>query len=178
MERRQMWSESQIHRLSIEKELLETHFPGRTSWHDHIDANRTKIEIALNTNDDIEYVLRVYLTDDFPNSCPTMTVVSPRLRLRNGDSFPQTNTEFHTLQNVDGYPSICHFHPAFWTQENTLYQVFMKGRVWLEAYSLYHITGEVMDKYLKEFENPPPPVVASSDKKKLKKRLSDVLRRR
>ena len=176
MEQRYMWSESQRRRLQIERELLERHFPGRTSWYDQADASSTKVEIALNTNDNTEYILRVYLTEDFPSSCPALTVVSPRLKLRNGQCFPETNTEFHTLQTIDGYPSICHFHPAFWTQENTIYQVFMKGRLWLEAYSLYHSTGEVMDTYLKEFQNTPSPQVVPPEKKR--SRLPSIFRRR
>ena len=179
MEPRISWSHSQRKRLVVEKELLEEYFPGRTSWFDHTDASNTKVEIALNTNDQTEYILRIYLTEDFPSSCPMMSVVSPRLRLRNGNRFPEASTAFHTLlQVVDGYPTICHFHPESWTQENTLYQVFMKGRLWLEAYCLYHKTGEVMDKFLKEFDITPTPEVVPLARTRSRSRFLGLLRRR
>ena len=157
MEPTEMWSHEQRKRSALEKQLLEEYFPGRTSWFNSTDANNTKVEIALNTNDKTEYTLRIYLQSDFPNSCPMLTVLSPRLKLKDGSRFPDCSTEFHTLQCVDEYPSICHFHPEVWTQEDTLYQVFMKGRLWLEAYSLYHKTGESMDTFLKEFGSTPAP---------------------
>lgn len=164
------WDNAQRQRLGVEKLLLDEYFPGRTVWHDQMDASKTKVDIALNTNDGTEYTLRIYLEEDFPRSYPVLTVVSPRLKLKNGDRFPENSTEFHTQTPVEGYPSICHFHPMAWTQDNTLFEIFMKGRIWLEAYSLHHRTGKMMNIYLKEFgctpSTTPPP-----KKRSLLKRL-------
>ncbi|CAB3977517.1 Hypothetical predicted protein [Paramuricea clavata] len=173
-----MWSDRQRKRLGIEKNLLEDYFPARTNWTNSTNATKTKVDIALNTNDKTEYILRIHLTQDFPNACPMLTVVSPMLKSRKGDRFPESSTEFHTLQNIEGYPTVCHFHPESWTQENTLYQVFMKGRLWLEAYSLYHSTGKIMDTFLKEFDSAPEPEVVPAEKKRSKSRLRSILRRR
>ena len=178
MEPTESWSRSQRKRLALEKNLLEKYFPGRTSWSTCTNANSTKVNIALNTNDKTEYTLRFYLQADFPNSCPMLTVVSPRLKLINGERFPDCSREFHTLQYIDEYPSICHFHPESWTQENTLYQVVMKGRLWLEAYSLYHKTGKQMDTFLKEFDSTPAEETSARPSQRLRSRLQSIFRRR
>ena len=164
------WSDRQKHRIDIEKNLLTEYFSDRTFW----NANNTKVEIHMNTNDNTKYVLQILLPEDFPYSSPTLCVISPRLELRNGEYFPESSTSLHTLINIDGHTTICHFHPQFWTQDNTLYQVIMKGRLWLEAYSLYHRTGKTMDKYLKEFGTQE----ISSEKEKSKFRLRNIFRRR
>lgn len=169
------WTHSQRKRLSVEKGLLEQYFAGRTKWLDHTNATKAKVDIALNTNDNAEYVLRIYLTEDFPNSCPALAVVSPRLKLKDGGRFPEVHSEFHTLENVEEYPTICHFNPDSWTQEFTLYQVFMKGRLWLEAYSLYHKYGGTMDQYLKKCEDSEEP---RTPENRRPRRFLDSIRRR
>ena len=35
-----------------------------------------------------------------------------------------------------------------WSNDNSLYQVLMKGRIWLEAYEIHLRTGEDLEKYL------------------------------
>ena len=56
----------------------------------------------------------------------------------------------HTGYNIDGYSGICHFRPNLWRANNTLYQVFMKGLIWLEAYQSHLRTGQPLSKYLSE----------------------------
>ena len=61
-----------------------------------------------------------------------------------------TSAEFHTLSGIDGHTHICHFKASLWTDNNTLYQVVMKGLIWLEAYEAHLRTGKSMDVFLAE----------------------------
>ena len=143
------WSTAQKNRLAIEKDLLERYFQDRVKWYNptSFDAN---VEIKMTSNSNKRYTVRVYLPEDFPNSCPDMVLVSPQsLHLKNGDSFPFVSSEFHTIGMRDGCLKLCHFNPEMWTADNTLYQVFMKSRLWIEGYEAHLNTGKDMDVFLK-----------------------------
>ena len=120
------WTTVQQDRLAIEKRTLEKYFRLGISWID--PRHQTKVEVVLKSNSDNVYVLRIYIPEDFPNSCPVLVVVQPKtLQLRNGTRLPEASYTFHTLPDNDGFHRICHFYPPDWTQDITLYQVFMKG---------------------------------------------------
>ena len=141
------WTPNQRVRLAIEKEKLEKYFLGGITWID--PTGETKVEVRLTSNSDTEYKLRIYLPPDYPNCCPKLVVVSPKqLLLNDGTPIPRLSGAFHTLERKDGFQSICHFYPPDWTADNTLYQVFMKGRLWIEAYEAHLDTGRNMDYYL------------------------------
>ncbi len=121
-----VWLPSQKARLAIEKEKLEQYFRLGVTWID--PRHDTKVEVLLKSNSDKEYKLRIYIPVDFPNSCPALVLVQPKiLVLKNGTRLPEGNSAFHTLPDTDGFHRICHFHPTVWSQDITLYQVFMKG---------------------------------------------------
>ena len=46
--------------------------------------------------------------------------------------------------------SICHFYPLHWNAQDTLYEVFMKGRLWIEAYEGHLNSGQPINNYLPE----------------------------
>ena len=142
------WDAVQRKRLGMEKELLERYFPGRVTWTD--PTGNTKVEVRMTTSNDKSYTLRVYIPDNCLNSCPTMVVCNPssQLRTRNGNVIH--GAEDHSWGEFDGLTNICHFHSSRWTGENTLYQVFMKGLIWLEAYEGHLRTGKSLSAYLKE----------------------------
>lgn len=144
------WSYEQKNRLGVEKQLLDKYFKDRVTWNNptSFDAN---VEIKMTSNSDRSYILRVYLEHDFPNSCPQMVLVSPENPLlRNGDPLPIVSSVFHTIgMRGDGYIKLCHFIPEEWTNDNTLFQVFMKGRLWIEAYEGHLDTSKNIDEYLK-----------------------------
>ena len=144
-----VWSPSQRTRLAIEKEKLEHYFRLGVTWID--PQHETKVEVFLKSNSDKEYKLRIYIPVDFPNSCPVLVVVSPpKLLLKNGLRLPQMDDSFHTLEDTHGFHRICHFYPPDWTGDITLYQIFMKGRLWIEAYEAHLETGKDMDVFLGE----------------------------
>lgn len=143
------WSAVQQNRLAVEKSLLESYFRNRVTWID--PGHQTKVEVRVTCSNDKQYTLRVYLPSDFPNSCPNMVVkTSSKLRARNGHLLEEYPGDNHLGYTIDGYTGICHFRPNWWKGENTLYQVFMKGLIWLEAYEAHLRTGQPLSQYLSE----------------------------
>lgn len=144
------WSATQQRRLGFEKELLEKYFRGRVSWIN--PTGDTRVEVRVTCTNDKQYTLRVYLPSDYPNSCPQMVVSSPSscLRKKNGSLLSGTSGEDHVLASRDGCTQICHYNSGLWRDDNTLYQVIMKGLIWLEAYEAHLRTGESLCRYLQE----------------------------
>ena len=143
------WSASQQTRLGYEKQLLEQYFRGnRATWID--PTGNTRVEIRVTCSSNREYTLRIYIPVDFPNSCPQMVVCNPShcLVKRNGTTMNSGNGDDHTWGSKDGCTQICHYKPADWTNDNTLYQVTMKGLIWLEAYEAHLRTGYSLSNYL------------------------------
>ena len=59
----------------------------------------------------------------------------------------------HTLTKRAGYLRICRYHSSQWTDRSSLYEVVIKGRVWLEAYEGHIRTGRPMNHFLREMES-------------------------
>lgn len=149
------WSLVQRRRLAFERKLLETHFRNEVIWINPTDRGDTTVEVVVACSSDKEYTLRVYLPSDFPNSCPSMIVCSPChcLMKKNGTFLSGWSGEDHTLSSKNGCTQICHWRPDLWKDEYTLYQVIMKGLVWLEAYEVHLQTGYTLDTYLQADES-------------------------
>jgi len=147
------WSAAQQQRLGFEKDLLEKYFRGRVSWID--PTGSTRVEVRVTCTNDKQYTLRVYLPSDYPSSCPEMVVkpfsfFSSYLRKKDGTKMDDASGSDHTYGSRDGYTQICHFQPSLWKDDNTLYQVIMKGLIWLEAYEAHLRTGNPLSRYLTE----------------------------
>ena len=145
------WSATQRQRLAFEKSLLEKYFRNRVSWID--PTGDTKVEVRVTCSNDKQYTLRLYLPQDFPNSVPPMIVKTPwmtTLKKRDGRTDMGECAGDHTYGTRDGCTQICHFKPALWKDNNTLYQVVMKGLIWLEAYEAHLRTGASLSRYLAE----------------------------
>ena len=147
------WTPAQRQRLATERRLLEHFFPGCVTWID--PTGDTKVEVALATNNNKNYRLRIYLknegssSSDFPNSVPEMVVSdSPRSMPKWG-----SDGETHTVGHRDGFSKICHYRSSCWTDRSTLYEVVMKGRIWIEAYEGHLTTGEKMNYFLGEMRS-------------------------
>ena len=144
------WTVAQQKRLGMEKDLLSHYFRGRVTWIE--PTGNTRVEVRMTASNDKNYTLRIYLPPDFPNSCPTMVVSNPNAALRklNGSLLTRGSDEDHTYGSRDGLTVICHFRPNRWSNENTLYQVFMKGLIWLEAYEGHLRTGKPINTFLRD----------------------------
>ena len=148
------WSLGQRKRLALENTILESYFHrDKVKWINPTDE--AQVEVKVTCSNDKKYILRVYLPPDFPNSCPSMVIISPcgLLKKRNGSLLNCMSGGDHTLSSKDGYTQICHFRPNLWRDENTIFQVIMKGLVWLEAYEVHLKTGETLDTFLQADES-------------------------
>lgn len=145
------WSQSQQTRLGYEKGLLENYFRNRVTWID--PRGDTRVEISVTCSSDRQYTLRIYIPADYPNSCPQMVVSNPSycLRKRDGSLLNSGSSDDHTWGSKDGCTQICHYKPAEWTDDNTFYQVAMKGLIWLEAYEAHLRTGQSLSNYLRHY---------------------------
>lgn len=142
------WSSLQQRRLGMEKQALDAKMKN-VSWFNPTSAGNTRVEWKANTNNGRSYTLRIYVPSNFPNECPVLVVSSPSSPLmRKGGSARLSGGEDHVYGIYDGLTQICHFNPSKWTSENSLYQIFMKGRLWLEAYEIHLRTGQYLEKYL------------------------------
>ena len=148
------WSATQRQRLAYEKSLLEKYFQNRVTWINPTEAGETKVEVLVTCSNDKQYILRVNLPPDFPNSVPPMIVKTPSmttLKKRSGNALH--GIADHTYGVRDGCTQICHFKPDLWKDNNTLYQVVMKGLIWLEAYHADLRTGQPLNVYLSEMSS-------------------------
>ena len=137
-------------RLSIEKDILDSKLNGVT-WTNPTSAGKTQVEWRVNTNNGMSYTLRVYIPENFPDACPKLVIShsshgSP-LKKKSGSVFGPSH-EDHTYCPHEGFTQICHFHPNQWSNVNTLCQILLKGRIWLEAYELHRNTGTPISSYL------------------------------
>ena len=137
------WNGVQMRRINVEREILDKYFPGKVRWIDL--RGDTKVEVTMTTNNDKTYCLRLYLPHDFPNSVPDLVVCNSPAPMPNWGGRGET----HTLKQRDGNLRICHYRPSHWSDCNTFYQIFMKGRLWLEAYEGYLRTGAPVDNFLR-----------------------------
>ena len=146
-----MWSSYQRQRLATEKTVLSEHFPDAV-WHNPTTRGQTKVDLPVRANNGAYYQLRIYVPEDFPNSCPEMVLLRSYrgYKLRDGSPLPTGSYTHHTIGKRDGYIRLCHYYPSSWDSRNTLYLVFMKGRIWIEAFECHHRTGKPLDHYLKE----------------------------
>jgi hypothetical protein len=144
------WSEAQNRRLEQEEKILEDYFPKKVKWINRNDAD-TKVEVQMTSNSNKSYTLRACIQPDYPNSCPDLLVSNPPRPLKDKQGKElECGTDNHSYGTKHGLTTICHFVPTMWTNEYTLYQVFMKGRIWLEAYEIYQQTGKPIKTYLRE----------------------------
>ena len=135
-------------RLDTEAALLSRFFPSMR-WYN--DQGQVFVEGPVHTNAGNEYDLRVVLPGDYPCSLPMLLVTYPAPLLdcegyHLGERGPSGT--MHVLGAPDGFLSVCHYDPAAWHPNHTLYRVLVKGRVWLEAYETHLATGDNIDVYL------------------------------
>jgi hypothetical protein len=143
------WTTNQQKRLSHELVILRRFFPSMT-WQNPTVPGATYVEGPLWSNSGARYQLRVYVPAQFPAICPDMIVAWPApLRDHRGKAMTKASNSMHTLGTRDGGTMICHYNPARWVPENTLYKVLLKGRIWLEAYEGHLRSGNQIEYFLK-----------------------------
>ena len=115
----------------------------RTTFGMHVEVN-----VLLTMGK--QYVLRVYLPPNFPNSCPSMVVIAPDgiLRRKDHSLLRFESRQDHVLDSQHGYTRIAHFPPNNWVGNETLLEVVQKGLVWLEAYEMHLKEGYPINWFL------------------------------
>jgi len=143
-----MWSPQQRQRLGIEKTVLEAQ-KLRVTWYNPTSRGNTFLEWETTTNSGNRYTLRVYLGADFPMDPPKLVVAYPaNITGYRGANLHNCSAHNHTYSPIDGCVQICHYR--HWGPERTLANLFLKGRIWLEALEENKATGKALDKLLAE----------------------------
>ena len=105
------------------------------------------LAIAARTNKGNNYTLRIEL-DKFPNEIPKV-FVTKMLTTRGGDPMSGVSASMHTLSSENGRTRICHYGSQAWNPRVTLFKIYAKCRLWLEAYEGHLATGRDLDHWLK-----------------------------
>lgn len=111
-----------------------------------MDSDLPYLKMVAITNSKNIYTLRVDL-DQFPESIPKV-FVTKMLKSKFGKDLNSPSHEMHTLSSEHGYTRICHYGNSSWAPNVALNKVYLKCRVWLEAYEAHLKTGENLCDYL------------------------------
>ena len=97
------WSSQQSARLHLEMDILSRYFP-TFFLKDSIIPGRAVIEGTLRSNAGNEYLIRLRVPADLPNSVPIVEIISPVLRDRFGHSLVDLGTSYpmHLLKPENG----------------------------------------------------------------------------
>ena len=118
-----------------------------------MDTDSPYIVLAARTNNGNLYTVRIDL-DEFPNEIPEVYVHRHGRVLRDsdGEALDSCSASMHTLEGNHGYTQICHFSYVAWRPTISLFKVYVRCRLWLEAYEGHLKTGLPLDHWLKHAE--------------------------
>ena len=133
-------------RYHAEVEALSLSLPPNMFQFCDMDTEKPYLKMAALTNSKKLYTLRVDL-DQFPESIPKV-FITKMLKSKNGKDLNGPSHEMHTLSSEHGYTRICHYGNSSWRPNVALNKVYLKCRVWLEAYEAHLQTGDNICDYL------------------------------
>jgi len=147
------WSSQQSARLHLEMDILSRYFP-TFFLKDSIIPGRAVIEGTMRSNAGNEYLVRLHVPADLPNSVPIVEIISPVLRDRFGHSLVDLGTSYpmHLLKPENDAVRICHYSTSHWHPNITFSKVLLKIRAWVEAYEGHLDSGYAIDHYLPHME--------------------------
>ena len=99
---------------------------------------------TVETSNNRKYYLESDLTG-YPEAMPSLCVLE-ELRRRDGRKL-DVSSAMHCLGCRDGRTYICYLR--IWRPDFHLFELFLKGNLWLEAYEAYLQTGNPIDHYLR-----------------------------
>lgn len=111
-----------------------------------MDSDMPYLKMVAITNSKKMYTIRVDL-DKFPESIPKV-FVTKMLKNKFGRDLNSPSHGMHTLSSEHGYTQICHYGSYSWRPDVSLNKVYLKCRVWLEAYEAHLQTGKNICEYL------------------------------
>ena len=114
------------------------------------DSEKEKYFIGWHTTSlhSNRYQLKISLSPHYPDKCPDLYVVTPKILKKRGEDNGSLNNDgsyhsFHTLgAGPDGCVRICHAGSNTWDASRTCVGVALQGILWLEAYEEYLSTGK------------------------------------
>lgn len=133
-------------RYHAEIEALSLSLPPNMFKFCDMDTDKPYLKMAVLTNSKKLYTLRVDL-DQFPESIPKV-FVTQMLKSKSGNDLNGPSHEMHTLSSEHGFTRICHYGNSSWRPDVALNKVYLKCRVWLEAYEAHLKTGDNLCDYL------------------------------
>ena len=133
-------------RYHLEVDILQMSLPSNMFKFCDMDTDSPYLKIAAVTNSKKVYTLRINL-ESFPESMPKV-FVTQMLKTKDGRDMDSPSHEMHTLSSEYGFTRICHYGNTSWKPEVTLNKVYLKCRVWLEAYEAHLQTGIALSDYL------------------------------
>ena len=111
-------------------------------------GNEILIDVEVCCTTGKKYLLRLYISPDFPNSYLSMVVVAPDgiLKRKDHSLLGFASRQDHVLSSKSGYTRISYSNS--WVGNKTLLQVIEKGLIWLEAYEIHLQEGGSIDRFL------------------------------
>lgn len=128
-------------RLRMEKQVLQTYLPANL-----VVFRQDYVLLPAKTNNGKIYTIRIDL-DGFPERKPE-AFVTQMLQTKNGMDMDSPSHEMHTLSSEHGFTQICHYNDSLWTNNVSLYKVYIKCRLWLEMYECHLVEGHNISYYL------------------------------
>ncbi|MBQ9547066.1 MAG: hypothetical protein IJU90_07255 [Bacteroidales bacterium] len=135
-------------RLIMERKVLEKHLIPSTIHFGDLETDKPYVKFAAKTNRGNIYTLYIDLSK-FPEEVPE-AYVTKLLYTKDGEPMSGCSSSMHTLSPSINkkWTRICHYGYGSWTNNVSLYKVFIKCRLWLEMYELHLETGKDIDYYL------------------------------
>ena len=138
-------------RLIYEQKWLEKYYNGEKFPWRRIDG-MVAFERDITTSKKNVYRLRILVGENYPDQLPELVVCSSPKPMPKSKEWQGTHTT-HTWPQKYGLLQICFYRQVCWTKsENKLYQVFIKGEQWLEAYDEFLTTGKPIMESLPTME--------------------------
>lgn len=134
-------------RYLLEKEVLrKQRFPENAYRFVDIGKEKPYLRMAAKTNSGKVYTLHMDLRE-FPDQIPPVYVTT-MLKDKKGEDLAHASSSMHTLSSENGWTRICHYGANAWTPMVSLFRIYVKCRLWLEAYEAHLSSGKPIDFYL------------------------------
>ena len=154
------WTEEQKVRLVTEKRILKKELP-HFWWEDQTNPNETKVKGEYISTEGNSYTICLCIGAGYPYEMPRMYIISPNPVIGYGGKkvhvgrkgFLWNSHAMHVNPpDWKDYVNICHWKPEYWSPQNTLLAVLMKGFLWVEALEVHRKTGKDICEYSLNFE--------------------------
>ena len=144
------------YRLQKEIEILNEKIPDAMDTKGNVmkafvfygmESSDPHVVMGARTNANHEYTIYIELKN-FPLGVPNI-YIEKDLKDFKGESLCKTSGSMHTLQSDrDGWVKICHCSSENWKPATSLYLLYVKALLWLNAYDAHIMTGKPIDAVL------------------------------